>query len=147
MEPMKLNNKTNNMTISIQESIDNFSAIFVVVRIKDYYFNFDIDTGSSYNIIFDYVYNQFPQGFEATNKSSDIFGIDGKYNTCPTVKCNLCFDNQSYETEFQVICANDAVNNVQKDLGVQLHGVLGMQFLKDNNCVIDFANKTIKIGE
>lgn len=25
--------------------------------------------------------------------------------------------------------------------------LLGVQFLKDNNCVIDFANKTIKIGE
>lgn len=135
------------MIISIQNTIDNTNALFVLAKIKEYYFTFDIDTGSTHNVIFDYVYNQFKEGFETTDKSIDMFGIDGQYNNNPVIKSNLGFGDKTYETEFQVVCANEAVNNVQKDFGIQLHGILGVQFLKDNNCVIDFKNKTIKIGD
>ena len=45
-----------------------------------------------------------------------------------------------------LLVSNDIVNCLGP-YDAQLHGILGVQFLKDNNCVIDFANKTIKIGD
>jgi len=135
------------MIISIQNTIDNANSIFILAKIKDSYLTFDIDTGATHSVIFDYVYDQFKQGFESTDQSLNMFGIDGQYKTNPIVKSNLIFGNNSYETEFQVVSADNVVNNVQKEFGIQLHGILGIQFLKNANCVIDFANKTIKIGE
>ncbi len=135
------------MLYSIQNTIDKANLLLISVQIWEYKLVFDIDTGATYNIIFDYVYNQLKEGFVDMGKSINMFGIEGKRTDNKTVKADLEFDKTILTTEFQVVDAMDAVTNFQNDFGIQLHGILGVQFLKDNNCVIDFANKTIKIGE
>lgn len=135
------------MLYSIQNTIDKANLLLISVQIWEYKLVFDIDTGATYNIIFDYVYNQLKEDFVDMGKSINMFGIEGKRTDNKTVKADLEFDKTILTTEFQVVDAMDAVTNFQNDFGIQLHGILGVQFLKDNNCVIDFANKTIKIGE
>lgn len=135
------------MTISIQNTLDKANALLVIAQINGTNLIFDIDTGTTYNVIFDFVYDHFKDNFENTDKTMKLFGIDGKYSDNKVVKTQLCFEGLKLNTEFQVVEANEAVTNFQNDYGVQLHGILGVQFLKDNNCVLDFANKTIKIGD
>ena len=135
------------MTISIQNTLDKANVLLVMAKVNGISLIFDIDTGATYNVIFDFVYDHFKDNFEDGDKTIKLFGIDGKFTDNKVVKTQLCFEDLKLDTEFQVVEANDAVTNFQNDYGVQLHGILGVQFLKDNNCVIDFANKTIKIGE
>lgn len=142
-----LTHKNTTMLYSIQNTIDKANVLLISAQIWEYNLVFDIDTGATYNIIFDYVYNQIKEGFVDMGKSINMFGIDGKRTDNKTVKAELGFDKTIFTTEFQVVDAIDAVTNFQNDFGIQLHGILGVQFLKDNNCVIDFANKTIKIGD
>ena len=134
------------MTYSLN-SLNKADVLFVIAKINGYDLTFDIDTGSSRNIIFDYVYEALKDSFENTDKTLDVFGIDGNYQKSSIASTDLYFDDVAHKTEFQIVNAMEAVNNIQKTFGVQLHGILGVQFLKDNNCVIDFVNKTIKIGE
>ena len=135
------------MTISVQNTLDKANVLLVIAQINGVNLIFDIDTGSTYNVIFDFVYNQLKEAFAETTNTIKLFGIDGKYTENRIVKTSLSLDNLVLNTEFQVVEANNAVTNFQNDYGVQLHGILGVQFLKNNNCVIDFANKTIKIGD
>lgn len=135
------------MIYSFDEQLFDANLLFVKAIINNYILTFDIDSGSSYNIIFHDAYEFLKDSFEKTDKSGNVFGIDGKYQESPMVSTNLYFDDNAYKTDFQVINALDAASNIEKEFGIQLHGILGVQFLKDNNCVIDFANKTIKIGE
>lgn len=128
-------------------SLNKAGALFVTAKINGYDLTFDIDTGSTHNIIFDFVYKALQDNFDNTDKTLNVFGIDGKKQKSSVASTDLYFDDVAHKTEFQIINANKAVNNIQKAFGVQLHGILEVQFLKDNNCVIDFANKTIKIGE
>lgn len=134
------------MTYSLN-SLNKADVLFVTAKINGYDLTFDIDTGSCHNIIFDYVYEALQDSFENTDKTFNVFGIDGNYQESSIVSTCLYFDNVAHKTEFQIINAMEAVNNIQNTFGVQLHGILGVQFLKDNNCVIDFVNKTIRIGD
>lgn len=105
---------------------------------------FLIDTGSTNDIIFDFVYQHFKDYFTPTSDSHNIMGIDGSLKPTIIVNADLQFDDLRYEAPFVVLEAYDAINQVQAETGIQVHGVLGIPFLMENKCLIDFDNLIIK---
>lgn len=71
-------------------------------------------------------------------------GIDGSLKPTIIVNADLQFDDLRYEAPFVVLEANDAINQVQAETGIQIHGVLGIPFLMENKCLIDFDKLIIK---
>ncbi len=105
---------------------------------------FLIDTGSTNDVIFDFVYQHFKDYFTLTAESQNIMGIDGSLKPSFIVNAELQFDDCRYKAPFVVLEANDAINQVQAETGIQIHGVLGIPFLMENKCLIDFDKLTIK---
>lgn len=103
-----------------------------------------IDTGSTNDVIFDFVYQHFKDYFTLTTESKDIMGIDGSLKPTIIVNSDLQFDDLRYKAPFVVLEANDAINQVQAETGIQIHGVLGIPFLMENKCLLDFDNLIIK---
>ena len=103
---------------------------------------FLIDTGSTNDVIFDFVYQHFKDNFTLTAETQNIMGIDGSLKPTIIVNADLRFDDLRYEAPFVVLEAYDAINQVQAETGVQIRGVLGIPFLLENKCLIDF-NKLI----
>ena len=103
---------------------------------------FLIDTGSTRDVIFDFVYQHFKDYFTLTSETQNIMGIDGTLKTTITVNVELQFDDLRYKAPFAVLEANDAITQVQAETGIQIHGVLGVPFLVENKCLIDF-NKLV----
>ncbi len=62
-------------------------------------------------------------------------------------EAKLIIGDKTILTQFNVVNADQTVINLQNDYGFQLHGILGIPFLVENHCVIDFNNYTITIGE
>lgn len=108
---------------------------------------FLIDTGSTNDVIFDFVYNHFKDYFTQTSESQNIMGIDGSLKPSIIVNADLQFDDVRYKAPFLVIEANDAITQVQAETGIQIHGVLGIPFLLENKCLIDFDKLVIKSGD
>ena len=104
---------------------------------------FLIDTGSTNDVIFDFVYQHFKDYFTLTAESQNIMGIDGSFKSSFIVNTDLQFNDLSYKAPFVVLEANDAINQVQAETGIQIHGVLGIPFLMENKCLIDFNKLTI----
>ena len=105
---------------------------------------FLIDTGSTNDIIFGFVYQHFKDYFTPTSDSQNIMGIDGSLKPTIVVNADLQFDDLRYKAPFVVLGANDAIIQVQAETGIQIHGVLGIPFLMENKCLIDFDNLIIK---
>lgn len=105
---------------------------------------FLIDTGSTNDVIFDFVYQHFKDYFTLTAESQNIMGIDGSLKPSFIVNAELQFDDLRYKAPFVVLEANDAINHVQEETGIQIHGFLGIPFLMENKCLIDFDKLTIK---
>ena len=108
---------------------------------------FLIDTGSTNDVIFDFVYQHFKDYFTVTADSQSIMGIDGSLKPTIIINADLQFDDLRYKAPFAVLEANDAITQVQAETGIQIHGVLGIPFLMENKCLIDFDNLIIKSNE
>lgn len=71
-------------------------------------------------------------------------GIDGSLKPTIIVNTGLQFDDLRYKAPFVVLEANDSIAQVQAETGIQIHGVLGIPFLLENRCLIDFEKLTIQ---
>lgn len=108
---------------------------------------FLIDTGSTNDVIFDFVYQHFKGYFTLTADSQSIMGIDGSLKPTIIINADLQFDDLRYKASFAVLEANDAITQVQAETGIQIHGILGTPFLIENKCLIDFDRLIIKSNE
>ena len=135
------------MEISLKKSIEAVRMTLLNVNVGNCQLTFNIDTGSTENLVFDFVSNQLSDVFKPIEGSSKVFGIDGNYKENPCVEAELSIGDKSFKVRFNAVNADQTVINLQNDYGFQLHGILGIPFLLDNHCVINFNNKTITIEE
>lgn len=104
---------------------------------------FLIDTGSTHNTLFDFVYEHFRDEFKLLDSSCRTMGIEGHYKETPVIEATFNFEGVDYTSTFAVLDATDAIAQVQEETGVQIHGVLGIEFLIENKRIIDFEKLTI----
>ena len=97
---------------------------------------FLIDTGSDSNIIFDFVYNHYKDEFALLP--------EGHYTTNPIIEGTLNIGGTDYTSRFIVLNASDTVKNVQDEFGIQIHGILGIEFLVKNKWIIDFEKLEVR---
>ena len=99
---------------------------------------FLIDTGSTHNTLFDFVYEHFKDEFKLLDSTCRTMGIEGHYKETPVIEATFNFEGIDYTSTFSVLDAADAIIQVQEETGVQIHGVLGTQFLIENKWIVDF---------
>lgn len=105
---------------------------------------FLIDTGATHNIVFSYVYEELLSLFSTLGHVHKMIGIEGKENNVSQVKTNLSFEYKETSVTFFVLEATKAVKQIQKESGIQIHGILGIPFLTQNKWVLDFNNLTVQ---
>ena len=54
------------------------------------------------------------------------------------------FEGYTYETKFCVQPLSDAFKEIEKESGIQIHGLLGTDFLIENKWVIDFISNEVR---
>ena len=104
---------------------------------------FLIDTGATHNTLFDFVYEHFKREFKLLDDTYKTMGIEGHYQEVPMIEATFNFEGKDYSSVFAVLDASDAVKQVQKETGIQIHGVLGTAFLLENNWIIDFEQMKV----
>ena len=106
---------------------------------------FLLDTGATHNVIFNYVYEHFKKEFKRLDGNQSIMGIEGIYQETPIIEATFNFEGVDYTSSFSVLEASDAMQQVQKETGIQIHGILGVQFLLENKWILDFKKLTITV--
>lgn len=105
---------------------------------------FLIDTGSTHNILFNFVYNHFKDEFKSLSKNQPIMGIEGHYKETPTIEATFNFEGQDYTSTFSVLDASEAIQQLQDKTELQIHGVLGVPFFIENKWIVDFEKLEIR---
>lgn len=105
---------------------------------------FLIDTGATHNIVFSYVYEELPQYFSSLQDTSCLMGIEGTQQKTNQVETSISFDNKESRVKFSVMDANTAILQVQKESGVQIHGILGIPFFTQNKWILDFNKLSVQ---
>lgn len=122
------------LTLGLQKT--SLPLILTSSKIKNLCFL--IDTGSTHNTLFDFVYNHFKDEFKLLEDTQSIMGIEGHYQEVPMIEATFNFEGKDYTSTFSVLDASEAIRQVQDETGVQIHGVLGIQFLLESKWIIDF---------
>lgn len=135
------------MKYSIAAGIQNLSMPLLNVKIANMKLTFLIDTGATHNVIASFVYEQMRDAFVFLNDKNKIMGVEGNSKETPVVEAHVIIAETSMQTKFSVVNMNDTIIQLQDETGLQLHGFLGIPFLMDNKCILDFSNQEITIGE
>ena len=102
---------------------------------------FLLDTGSDNNVInkgaLDYVEHEMLEGGDTTTLS----GVNG---TTEVEHCSIQFscEEDVYKADFLVADLNEAFSQIRKGHCITIHGILGSNFLRNHNVVLDFNNLT-----
>lgn len=131
------------MKIPIEYSLTKLGLPLIVTSSKPN-LCFLIDTGATHNIVFSYVYEEIPQYFSALQDTSCLMGIEGTQQRTNQVEATISFDDKESRVTFSVMDANAAILQIQKESGVQIHGILGIPFLTQNKWILDFNNLSVQ---
>lgn len=104
---------------------------------------FLIDTGATHNTLFDFVYEHFKSEFKLLEGAYRTMGIEGHYKETPIIEATFNFEGRDYTSTFSVLDASAAIRQVQDETGIQIHGILGVQFLIENKWIIDFEQMRV----
>lgn len=131
------------MKVPIEYSLNKIGLPLIVTSSKPN-LCFLIDTGATHNIVFSFVYKELPHYFQSTQDTSCLMGIDGTTNEVRQVKAAISFDDKVITASFSVLDASSAVMQIQREHGVQIHGILGIPFLTQNKWVLDFNKLSVQ---
>ncbi len=131
------------MKVPIEYSLNKIGLPLIVTSSKPN-LCFLIDTGATHNIVFSFVYKELPHYFQSTQDTSCLMGIDGTTNEVRQAKAAISFDDKVTTASFSVLDASSAVMQIQREHGVQIHGILGIPFLTQNKWVLDFNKLSVQ---
>ena len=75
---------------------------------------FLIDTGSTHNTLFSFVYEYFKDDFRIIEENQKAIGIKGHFQDLTTVEGTFNFDGTEYTSTFAVVKANDTITQLRK---------------------------------
>lgn len=127
---------------SISVSLQKSKLPLILVLVADNNLCLLLDTGATNNIIDQRVYEYFKGHFEELNEGSMI-GIDGTKKPTPKIILHFTFEGQEYSPIFHVFDSSKAFGVIEKESGIQIHGILGSMFFLEHGWIIDFENKVV----
>lgn len=138
---IRVRNKTK---MSFMEAFNLTELVIVTFTNNGNKLNFLLDTGSDSSYISRSAYNKGITGEKINSKNINIIGCTGASNSGETILAPLAYKNTVYDIEINVLDSlDDSFAAVKSDCGVQLHGILGNDFLHKHNFVVDFEELTV----
>ena len=102
-----------------------------------------LDTGSNNNYIDRRICNLFKEHIEKCEDENISYGIEGNKVKNERIKLTFKFEEELYTTFFDTLQENNGFKHLEKDEGIQIHGILGSMFFVKQKWIIDFAELKI----
>ena len=129
-------------SFSISYGLTKVKLPLILVLVVDNHLCFLLDTGATNNLIDHRVYEYLKGHFEELNEGAMI-GIDGTKKSTPKIKLSFTFEGHDYSPIFHVFDSSKAFDVIEKESGIQIHGILGSMFFLEHGWIIDFEKKVV----
>lgn len=116
----------------------------IPVEVKNKKLCFILDTGSTCSLIDSTVVEYFKDIVEPIGDYC-ISGIEGTKHKVDMIALPFNFEGQVYKPKFCVKSLLDTFKGIEDESGIQVHGLLGTDFLLENKWIIDF--KQLKVSD
>ena len=125
------------MEHNLSFSISKVQLPLIIVKVKEKYICFILDTGSTCSLIDSTVVEYFKDIVEPVGDYY-INGIEGSKHKGDMITLPFIFEGQMYKPKFCVKPLLDAFKSIEDESGIQVHALLGTDFLLENKWIIDF---------
>lgn len=103
--------------------------------------NFLLDTGATLSIIDSNIIDTL--NYKPINEGGTILsGIEGKPKNVNSCIVEFSYKNTNYETVFLSYDMSPSFSRIKNNSGVTLHGILGSEFFRRFQYILDFAELT-----
>lgn len=124
--------------ISIKESLDLAQVPVVTFMEGDIKLNFLLDSGSSHSHICKGIVNSLIG--TPINTDYTFTTATGEGNNSAKIDSVLTYKDKEFKISLFVNETLDAsFDSIKKECGVQIHGILGADFLKEHKYILDFV--------
>ncbi|KAB1318156.1 pepsin/retropepsin-like aspartic protease family protein [Bacteroides ovatus] len=130
------------MKYSLTHGLTSIGLPTIPAKVKDKYLCFILDTGSTCSLIDSTVVEYFKDIVESVGDYC-ISGIEGTKHKVDIVALPFNFEGQIYKPKFCVRPLLDAFKSIEEENGIQVHGLLGTDFLLENQWIVDFRTLTL----
>lgn len=127
---------------SIINGLNKVQLPIIHVKIENKYLCFILDTGSTCSLIDSTVVEYFKDIVEPVGDYC-ISGIEGTKHKVDIVTLPFNFEGQIYKPKFCVKPLFDAFKSIEDESGIQVQGLLGTDFLLENQWIVDFRTLTL----
>mgnify|MGYP000885421394 FL=1 len=114
----------------------------IPVEVEGKHLCFIIDTGSTCSLIDSNVKEYFKEIITPVG-NHNINGIDGIKYKVDVITLPFSFEGQSFNPKFCVKPLLEAFKDMEVESGIQVHGILGTDFLIEHKWIIDFNEMQI----
>lgn len=116
----------------------------VTVEVNGRQLNMLLDSGALSNMIDEKCFEELNaiEPLDKTQEKNELFGAGGVFETSFTTQVNIKLGNRQFDTPFIVFKAN-VFDRVRENFGVELHGILGHEFLVNNQPILDFSKSMV----
>lgn len=128
--------KDGDAIMSFREALDLTDLPVVTFYHHRKKLNFLLDTGSSLSHINKAIASDLE--YELTGDSTYIIGIEAAKNTVEFCKMTLSYKGKKFDGTFGLSDLEESFKIVKKETGVQIHGVLGNDFMSKYSYILDF---------
>ncbi len=130
------------MDYSIIYGLDKTRLPVIPVEVEGKHLCFIIDTGSTCSLIDSNVKEYFKEIITPVG-NHNINGIDGIEHKVDVITLPFSFEGQLYNPKFCVKPLLEAFKDMEVENGIQVHGILGTDFLIEHKWIIDFNKMQI----
>lgn len=126
-----------NTKVSFMEGLDLTGLPVVTFYNNGRKFNFVLDTGSYNSVINESVLEYFD--YNKSKDCADLIGIDGiNRKEQQIIHASLFYKDKEIKATFIATELDDVFDAIKRETGVQLHGLLGSTFFKENKYIINY---------
>ena len=129
------------ITYPLNHGLSKVGLPLIVVKMNDKNICFLLDSGATLNLLDKRVHDYFSKyklnDAMATTKISN-FGIDGIETEVTRVELNFKFEKCLFKAKFSIFDSSTAFDKVEEESGIQIHGILGNEFLLENEWILDY---------
>lgn len=103
-----------------------------------------LDTGCNQSVINSSALTNLK--YKSTGLHADLFGIEGQEEASEAIVLQLGYKDNMFTEVFMVKNLDKAFALVKKESGIQIHGILGSDFLEKHKYILNFKTLTAYKG-
>ena len=128
--------------MSFKESLDLVGLPIITFKHNNKKLNFIVDTGAATSAINKTIV-EYLDTTSLKTETTIAYGVDGIGHAVESVGLVLEYKENSYADIFRILDLTPAFENIKKECGVTVHGLLSSAFLERYKYVIDFKELAI----